>query len=121
MIDKEMEILKKIELRKEAGCKMLECGIIDKNIELNKKIIELKKIEEAHRETNGELREELKKKEEYIHTMQAEFDRLEGIEDNTAMLKYEKEQLEKSLCEHDEIIARLEEENTRLKELLKGE
>ena len=43
---------------------------------------ELKKIEEAHRELNGELREEVEK-------------------------------LEKNLCGHDEIIARLEEDNTR--------
>ena len=69
MTDKEIEILKKIELRKEAGCKMLECGIINKNIELNKKIIELKKIEEAHRELNGQLRKELQVKEKMIDLM----------------------------------------------------
>jgi len=34
-------------------------------------------------------REELEKKETLINTMQAEFERLEGIEDNTSMLKYE--------------------------------
>ena len=72
MTDKETEILKKIELKKQAGCKMLECGIIDKNIELNKKIIELKKIEKAHRELNGQLRKELQLKDKMIDLMAQE-------------------------------------------------
>lgn len=38
----EEEILEKLELLKKAGCKMVKCKVVDKNIELNKKIIELK-------------------------------------------------------------------------------
>lgn len=35
--------LEKAELQKEAGCKMLKCKIVDKNIRLNLEIINLKK------------------------------------------------------------------------------
>lgn len=38
----EEDILEKLELLKKAGCKMVKCKVVDKNIELNKKIIELK-------------------------------------------------------------------------------
>ena len=105
----------------EEDCKDKDCPYEEAIDVVVNRIKGLEQIEADHQKTNGELREELKKKEEWIHTMQAEFDRLEGLEDNTAMLKYEKEQLERSLCNHDEIIARLEEENTKLKDKIKKE
>lgn len=42
---------------------------------------------------------ELEKKETLINTMQAEFERLEGIEDNTSMLKHELKQKDKIIDE----------------------
>lgn len=47
---------------------------------------------------------------DYIETMQSEFDRLEGIEDNTAMLKYELEKKDKQLQEKQNIINKLSRE-----------
>lgn len=44
----------------------------------------------------------------YIETMQSEFDRLEGIEDNTAMLKYELEKKDKAIDEMAEYIVPLD-------------
>ena len=42
-MEEDIKILEKIEIQKEQGCKLLKCKIVDKNIELNKKLIDLKK------------------------------------------------------------------------------
>lgn len=52
--------LEKAELQKEAGCKMLKCKIVDKNIQLNLEIINLKK--------NYILKSKVKEKIEELET-----------------------------------------------------
>ena len=47
----EEDLLEKLELLKKAGCKMVKCKVVDRNIELNKEIIELK-------EENKELKKD---------------------------------------------------------------
>lgn len=55
------EVIEKLELLKEAGCKMVKCKVVDRNIELNKEIIELKKENKASKETINTLTNKLEK------------------------------------------------------------
>lgn len=77
------------------------------------------KIEEAIKRCNRRIKElklhfaidnldleAIKTLLEYVETMQKEFDRLEGIEDNTAMLKYELEKKDKVIDKMAAVLTR---------------
>ena len=54
------------------------------------------------------LRESIDTVLNYIETMHSELDRLEGIEDNTAMLKYELEKKDKVIDEMDKVYSKFQ-------------